>query len=146
MGTLQMPALAPGFIAVLFDVPFPISIPNGNYISYDSQKGIAVIAVTLKEGSRAFFRNTAISGPTSFEELRRAQQEAPRSREGRSYIATSMLPDRTQKATLNVNSGTDGGYAECKYYSEVCVTFLSDDINSVGCGYFWATSFRHFTD
>jgi hypothetical protein len=134
MATPQTPAPAqtPGFIAVLFDVPFPISIPNGSYISYDPMKSIAAITVTLKEGSRAFFRNTAITGPTSFEELRRAQQEPPRPREGRSYIAASRLPDGTQKATLNVNSGTDGGYAECKYYSEVCVTFLSDDLNSIG--------------
>ena len=122
----------PGFIAVLFDVPFPISVRNGSYISYDPLKSIAVITTTLKEGSRAFFRNTPITGPTSFDELRKAQQEPPRPREDRSYLAASRLPDGKQKATLNVSSGVDGGYAECKYYTEVCVTFLSDDVNSIG--------------
>jgi hypothetical protein len=124
--------LTPGFIAVLFDVPFPISVPNGSYVSHDPKKGIAVITVTLKEGSRAFFRSTPIAGPTSFDALRKAQQEPPRPREGRSYLAASGLPDGSRKATLNVNSGADGGYAECKYYTEVCVTFLSDDVNSIG--------------
>lgn len=122
----------PGFVAVLFDVPFPISVPNGSYISYDPEKSIAVITVTLKEGSRTFFRNTPITGPTSFDDLRKAQQVPVRPRESRAYLATSRLPTGEQKATLNVNSGVDGGYAECKYYTEVCVTFLSDDVNSIG--------------
>lgn len=125
-------AQIPGFVAVLFDVPFPISVPNGSYVSYDPKKGIAVITITLKEGSRAFFRNTPITGPTSFDELRKAQQEPTRPRENRNYLAVSRLPDDKEKATLNVNSGVDGGYAECKYYTEVCVTLLSDDINSIG--------------
>jgi hypothetical protein len=68
----------PGFIAVMFDVPFPISVPNGSYVSYDPKKGIAVMTVTLKEGSRAFFRNTPVTGPTSFDQLRQAQQEPTR--------------------------------------------------------------------
>jgi len=130
--TTNVPVQAPGFIAVSFDVPFPISVPNGNYIVHDPKKRIAVVTVTLKEGSRAFFRNTPITGPTSFTELRRAQQEGPRPRADRNYLAASRLPDGTQKATLNVNTGTDGGYAECKYYTEVGVTYLSDDVNSIG--------------
>jgi hypothetical protein len=31
-----------------------------------------------------------------------------------------------------VNTGTDGGYAECKYYTEVGITYLSDDVLSIG--------------
>ena len=65
----------PGFVAVLFDVPFPISLPNASYLSYDPKKSVAVITVALREGSRAFFRNGPITGPTSFDELQKAHQE-----------------------------------------------------------------------
>jgi hypothetical protein len=48
MATPETPApvQTPGFIAVLFDVPFPISIPNGSYISHDPKKGIAAVTST----------------------------------------------------------------------------------------------------
>lgn len=119
----------PGFVAVFFDIPFPLSIANGAYLTYDPVKEIACIEVTLIEGSRAFFRNRPIIGPTSFENLRTAAQEYERPREDHSYMATSVLHDGTRKATLNVHTGVDGGYMECKYYSKVCVTFLADDIS-----------------
>lgn len=122
----------PGFIAVSFDIAFPISIPNGTYIVYDPRKEIAAVTVTLREGSRAFFRNRPITGPTSFQELARAWQEDQRPRQSYSYMAVSQLKDGQRKATLNVHSGIDGGYAECKYYSEVCVTYLDDNLSSIG--------------
>lgn len=121
-----------GFVAVFFDIPFPISIPNGTYLVHDPQKEVAAITVTLREGSRAFFRNRPIVGPTSFEQLRGAWQEPDRPRENHSYIAVSQLHHGQSKATLNVHSGLDGGYAECKYYSEICVTFLADDLAAIG--------------
>jgi hypothetical protein len=121
----------PGFIAVFFDIPFPTSVPNGSYVTFDPAKGIGVVTLTLREGSRAFFRNRPIVGPTSFEELQRAWQEPQRPREGYSYVAVSKVNDGREKATLNVQSGPDGGYAECKYYTEVCVTYLSDDLGCI---------------
>jgi hypothetical protein len=131
MGTAVPPVAGPGFVAVFFDVPFPISIPNGTYVVHDPQKEIAAVTVTLREGSRAFFRSRPIVGPTSFEQLRGAWQEPDRPRENRSYMAVSQLHDGQSKATLNVHCGLDGGYAECKYYSEVCVTFLADDLAAI---------------
>jgi hypothetical protein len=136
MSTLPQQAPAgpqvPGFIAVFFDIPFPISIPNGTYLAYDPLKEMAAVTVALREGSRAFFRNRPITGPTSFEELTRAWQEPARPRGTRSYLAVCRLNDGRDKATLNVTSGVDGGYAECKYFTEVCVTYLDDDLNSIG--------------
>jgi hypothetical protein len=124
----------PGFIACFFDIPFPTSIPNGTYIVLDPVKGIAAVTLTLREGTCAFFRNVPLQGPTSFEQLRKAQQEPPRPRQNHSYLAVNKLHDGGQKSTLSVNSGVDGGYAECKYFSEVCVTFLSDDVDSLSQG------------
>jgi len=118
----------PGFVAVLFDIPFPVSIPNGAYIVYDPRKDVACIQVTLREGSKAFFRNRPIVGPTSLESLKAAASELERPRQEHSHLVTSSLTNGEQKATLNIHSGSDGGYSECKYYSEVCVTFLTDDI------------------
>jgi hypothetical protein len=130
--TVNQNFAGPGFIAAFFDIPFPISVPNNTYLVYDPQKEVAFIEVTLREGARAFFRNRAIQGPTSFEELRQAAQGWQHPREDHSYIATSVLQDGTEKATLNTHTGEDGGYVECKFYSEVCVTFLSDDISIIG--------------
>ncbi len=121
----------PGFIAVLFDVPFPTSVPNGSYLSFDPVKTLAVVTLTLREGSRAFFRNRPVIGPTSFQELQQAWQEPQRPRADYSYVAVNRLHDGRDKTTLNVHSGTNGGYAECKYYTEVAVTYLSDDINEI---------------
>jgi hypothetical protein len=118
----------PGFVAVLFDIPFPVSIPNGAYLVYDPCKGVACIQVTLREGSKEFFRNRPIIGPTSFESLKDAAAELERPRQDHSHLVTSTLKSGEEKATLNLHSGADGGYGECKYYSEVCVTFLTDDI------------------
>jgi hypothetical protein len=70
-------------------------------------------------------------GPTSFRELQTAWQEAERPRETRDYIAVNKLKDGRDKATLNIHTGTDGGYAECKYYTDVCVTYLTDDLSEV---------------
>src|SRR5438105_12454537 len=120
----------PGFVAVFFDIPFPLSVANGAYLTYDPIKEIACIEVTLREGSRAFFRNRPITVPTSFENLRTAAQDYERPRDEYSYMATSVLHDGTRKATLNVHTGADGGYMESKYYSEVCVTFLTDNIST----------------
>jgi hypothetical protein len=118
----------PGFVAVLFDIPFPISIPNGAYIVYDPRKEVACVQVTLREGSKAFFRNRPIIGPTSFEDLKTVASELERPRQDHSHLVTNFLTTGEEKATLNIHSGSDGGYSECKYYSEVCVTFLTDDI------------------
>ena len=43
----------------------------------------------------------------------------------------SNLPNGSQILTGNVNTGQDGGYLEAKYYSEVTVPYLADDINSI---------------
>ncbi len=132
MATTVPPVAGRGFVAVFFDIPFPISIPNGTYFVHDPQAEIAAITATLREGSRAFFRNRPIIGPTSFQQLRGVWQEADRPRENRSYVGVSQLHDGQSKATLNVHGGQDGGYAECKYYSEICVTFLAGDLAAIG--------------
>jgi hypothetical protein len=83
----------PGFVNALLDVPFPISIPNGAYHAFDPEKGIACIEVPLREGSRAFFRNRPIQGPSSFAVLRDTSANMQRLDGGRSYLATSRLPE-----------------------------------------------------
>jgi len=122
----------PGFVSVIFDIPFPISVPNGTYLVHDTKKEIACIELVLREGSRCFFRNRPITGPTSFEDLRKADYTQQRPRDDYSYLSNCILQDGTEKATLNTHTGVDGGYAECKYYSEVSVTFLVDDISIIG--------------
>lgn len=131
--TPQRPS-GPGFVSVLLDVPFPISIPNGAYLVFDPEKEVAGIEVSLQEGTRAFFRNRPIQGPTSFANLRDASANLQRLDQGRSYIATSKLPDGNQKATLNLHTGRDGGFSECKYFSQTSVTFLADDIGIISDG------------
>jgi hypothetical protein len=135
MSTSQQPPAAPtgpGFLTVILDIPFGVAIPNGSYTVYDPVKGIAVVQTTLKEGSRTFFRNAPIVGPTSFRDLQSKAREYERPREEYSYLATSRLKDGTEKATLNIHCRTDGGFAETKYYSEVQVTFLEDDLSVIG--------------
>jgi len=134
MSTTAQRYSGPGFVSVLLDVPFPISIPNAAYFVFDPVKQIAAIEVSLQEGSRAFFRNRPIQGPTSFADLRQASNSMQRLDEGRSYLATSRLPDGNQKATLNLHTGRDGGFSECKYFSHVSVTFLADDIAMISTG------------
>ncbi len=127
-----MPRVArPGFAAVLFDIPFPVSIPNGAYLAFDPEKSVACVEVAVREGTRAFFRNRPIVGPTSFEALREAARAQDRPREGRSYLAVARLRDGREKSTLNVHTGEDGGYAECKYFSQISVTVLVDDLSQV---------------
>jgi hypothetical protein len=118
----------PGFVVVFLDIPFPISIPNGAYLTFDPKKDVACIELILHEGSKAFFRNRPIIGATSFERLKTAAAELERPRQSHSHLVTSRLTTGEEKATLNIHSGVDGGYAECKYYSEARVTFLADDI------------------
>jgi hypothetical protein len=122
---------SPGFVAVIFDIPFPISVPNGHYLTHDPHKNIACISTILREGSRSFFRSRPVTGPTSFRELTNRAQELDRPRADHSYLLTSQLKDGSQKATLNIHTGADGGYAECKYYSEVHVTFLADSLTII---------------
>ena len=97
------PALSgPGFITVILDIPFSLAVPNGCYTVFDPIKGIAVVQPTMKEGSRTFFRDTPIIGPTSFNDLKLKAREYERPRTEHSYIVTSQLKDGTQKATLNL--------------------------------------------
>jgi hypothetical protein len=118
----------PGFITVILDIPFSLAIPNGQYTVFDPVKGIAIVQPVMKEGSRTFFRDTPITGPTSFEDLKRKAQEYERPRLAHSYVVVSRLNDGTQKATLNIHSGAGGGFAETKYYTEIQVTFLEEDL------------------
>jgi len=122
----------PGFVSALFDIPFPLAIPNGGYLCYDPVKGVACIESTLREGSRAFFRNRPIVKSTTFEELKAAAKERERPRKDRDYLVVSELSNAQKKVTLNINSGIEGGYVECKYYTEVSVTFLVDDLSAEG--------------
>jgi len=128
MGTTAPQLSGPGFVAVLLDVPFPISIPSAAYLVFDPVKGVAAIEVSVQEGSRAFFRSRPIQGPTSFTDLRQVSAGMERRDRGTSYLMTSRLPDGKQKATLNLHTGQDGGFSECKYFSRASVTFLADDI------------------
>jgi hypothetical protein len=116
----------------MLDIPFGIAVPNGAYIVFDPVKSIAVVQTTLNEGSRTFFRNEPIIGPTSFNDLKKKTQAHERPKEEYSYLLTSKLPDGTEKATLNIHSGAAGGFAETKYYSEAQVTFLEDDLAVLG--------------
>lgn len=122
----------PGFITVILDIPFSLAIPNGQYTVFDPVKGMAIVQPVMKEGSRTFFRDAPIMGPTSFEDLKRKAQEYERPRLAHSYVVTSQLADGTQRATLNIHSGAGGGFAETKYYTEVQVTFLEDDLSVLG--------------
>jgi hypothetical protein len=134
MNTSQEPLAAPsapGFITAILDVPFCVAIPNSCYRVFDALKGMAIVQSTLREGSRAFFRDTPIIGPTSFNDLKNKARNFERPRQEYSYLLTSQLTDGTQKATLNVHCGTDGGFAETKYYSEIQVTFLEDDVSVI---------------
>jgi hypothetical protein len=127
------PALTgPGFLTVILDVPFGLALPNGAYKVFDAVKGMAVVQTTLNEGSRTFFRAEAIVGPTSFNDLKKKAQGSERPQEEYSYLLTSKLADGTEKATLNIHTGSKGGFAETKYFSEVQVTFLEDDLTVVG--------------
>jgi hypothetical protein len=118
----------PGFITVILDIPFSLAIPNGQYTVFDPVKGMAIVQPVMKEGSRTFFRDTPITGPTSFDDLKRKAQEYVRPRQAYSYVVVSRLTDGTQKATLNIHSGAGGGFAETKYYTEVQITYLEDDL------------------
>jgi hypothetical protein len=122
----------PGFITVILDIPFSLAIPNGPYTVFDPVKGMAIVQPVMKEGSRTFFRDTPITGPTSFDDLKRKAQEYERPRLAHSYVVVSRLTDGTQKATLNIHSGAGGGFAETKYYTDVQVTFLEDDLGVLG--------------
>jgi hypothetical protein len=62
----------PGFVSCFFDIPFPTSVPNGMYVVQDPINSIAVVSMTLREGTRSFFRNVPLEGPSSFEQLRRS--------------------------------------------------------------------------
>src|SRR5882672_1652785 len=105
MGTTPQQFSGPGFVSVLLDVPFPISIPNAAYFVFDPERGVACIEVSLQEGTRAFFRSRPIQGPTSFTDLRQASNSMQRLDQGRSYIAASRMPNGDQKATLNMHTG-----------------------------------------
>jgi hypothetical protein len=118
----------PGFITVILDIPFSLAIPNGQYTVFDRVRGMAIVQPVMKEGSRTFFRDTPITGPTSFDDLKRKAQEYERPRQAYSYVVVSRLTDGTQKATLNIHSGAGGGFAETKYYTEVQITYLEDDL------------------
>ena len=122
----------PGFITVILDIPFSLAIPNGQYTVFDPVKGMAIVQPVMKEGSRTFFRDTPITGPTSFDDLKRKAQEYERPRLAHSYVVVSRLTDGTQKATLNIHSGAGGGFAETTYYTEVQVTYLEDDLGVLG--------------
>ena len=117
---------------MILDVPFCLAIPNGCYRVFDPVKQMAIIQTTLREGSRTFFRNMPIIGPTLFTDLKSKARDFERPREEYSYLITSKLTDGTQKATLNIHCGTDGGFAETKYYSEIQITFIEDDVSVVG--------------
>ena len=82
----------PGFITVILDIPFSLAIPNGQYTVFDPIKGMAIVQPVMKEGSRTFFRDTPITGPTSFEDLKRKAQEYERPRLAHSYVVVSGLP------------------------------------------------------
>ena len=118
----------PGFIAAIIDVPFPIAVPNGAYFAYDPVSTVGAVEVALREGSRAFFRSVPITGPTSFQDLQAAAAQQTRPSENRDYLIVSELTGGSRKATLNIHTGETGGYAECKYFSQISVTFLVDDI------------------
>jgi hypothetical protein len=53
--------LRPGFVAVNFDIPFPTAIPNGSYVTTDLENSFAYVILTLREGTRAFFRKVRIT-------------------------------------------------------------------------------------
>jgi hypothetical protein len=89
------------------------------------------VTVTAKSGTRAFFRTGRITGPGTFEYLQQHPLGPQRPRENRNYVAASGLPGGVQIPTLNINTSEDGGYAEAKYFSEVTITYLADDINSI---------------
>ena len=115
MSTPSQPAAAthgPGFITVILDIPFSLAIPNNCYTVFDPVKGIAIVQPTMKEGSRTFFRDTPIIGPTSFSDLKLRAREFERPRDEHSYVVTSRLTDGTQKATLNIHCGASGGFRE----------------------------------
>jgi len=59
----------PGFITVILDITFSLAIPNGQYTVFDPVKGTAIVQPVMK-GSRTFFRDTPITGPTSFVDLK----------------------------------------------------------------------------
>jgi hypothetical protein len=135
MNTPSQPPAAPrgpGFITVILDIPFSLAIPNGQYTVFDPVKDMAIVQPVMKEGSRTFFRDTPITGPTSFDDLKRKAQEFERLRLQHSYVVVSRLTDGTQKATLNIHSGAGGGFAETKYYTEVQITYLEDDLGVLG--------------
>jgi hypothetical protein len=134
MSTSSQPAApsGPGFITVILDIPFSLAIPNGQYTVFDPVKGMAIVQPVMKEGSRTFFRDTPITGPTSFDDLKRKAQEFERPRLPHSYLVVSRLTDGTQKATLNIHSGSGGGFAETKYYTDVQITYLEDDLGVLG--------------
>lgn len=132
MSTPSQPAAAtrgPGFITVILDVPFSLAIPNNCYTVFDPVKGIAIVQPTMKEGSRTFFRDTPIIGPTSFSDLKLRAREFERPRDEHSHVVTSRLTDGTQKATLNIHCGASGGFAETKYFTETQITYLEDDLS-----------------
>lgn len=120
-----------GFVMVILDVPFGVGLPNGGFLGRDPKYGLAAIQPVLREGSRVFFRALPIKLGTSLEDLKTQNQEYDAPRQDHSYCLTSALADSSEIPTLKIFCGVDGGFAEAKYFSEIQVTFLEEDLDVI---------------
>ncbi len=93
-------------------------------------RGVALFQTVKREGSRAFFRNTPITGLTPFADLGGQAQAYFRLQQPQSYVINAQFPDGTHRATLNVHTGRLGGFAEAKPFTEVHVTYVTDDLSA----------------
>ena len=118
----------PGFIALYFDIPFPVSVHDNDYFVRDPIGGAAIITLKLREGSRAFYKNSQMAGGPSSERNHESAVNSAND-QAHEYLITAKLRNGDEKPVFGVTSGPDGGFAESKYYSEVRVIFLADDIN-----------------
>jgi hypothetical protein len=90
-----------------------------------------MLTIEAKSGTRAFFRTGRITGPDTYQNQQRELTLPPRPRGRHKYVMASRLPDGSGILTLNIDMASEGGYIEAKYFSEVTVTYLADDINSI---------------
>ena len=120
-----------GLAIVRFDAPFPISVPTPCLLTYDPEEEVAGVCFFLLEGSVSFSRSTAIEGPNMSHELRARVGDRFPQYEPQRYMLTGVLHDGRELASLNILTGSDGGFHEAKFYCQVDICLVVGDTQAI---------------
>jgi hypothetical protein len=112
-------------LSVRLDLPFYLRLPSSIFLTWDPEYEVAAISPSQHVGDIKFSKQSSLLAPQVILDSY-SSHEYP----SYEYMVTSVTSEHEEIKTLNINTGSNGGFTEVRAFTELSIFLLTDENSS----------------